>query len=352
MSRPGQPPLHADGRDPGAARGDRRQDAARLRLRGAAGPGAGDQRRQAGRGQRVRRAVRPRRRGHRARPVLDDLPRVHRPGRRDARGRVLRRDDGFPLLGRGPRGGVDAQHQGAALRVAVQPDRGRLPPRRDRGHRPLGAREGDLGADRRDLRAPRLRRRRAPLHAGAGARAGRPLPGGQRRGQDLRHDGVAGRVADRPDRRHHRGHQHPEPRDLQRVQRGPAGGARRRVGRSRGRGRDARRPSTAAARRSSRCSTRSTASSAPSPRAPSTPFPRSRGCSGGTPGTTSGEQRGAGRALHQRGQGGGRPRRGVRRPGLLPHVLRPGRRRPGRGRLPVGRRCSPRRKTDPHRRGE
>ena len=32
--------------------------------------------------------------------------------------------------------------------------------------------------------------------------AGRPLPGGQRRGQDLRHDRLAGGVAHRPDRRH------------------------------------------------------------------------------------------------------------------------------------------------------
>ena len=60
-------------------------------------PGAGHQRRQAGGGQRVRRPVRPRRRGPRARPVLDDLPRVDRPGRRDAGVRLLRRDDGLPL---------------------------------------------------------------------------------------------------------------------------------------------------------------------------------------------------------------------------------------------------------------
>ena len=40
------------------------------------------------------------------------------------------------------------------------------------------------------------------------------------------------------------------------------------------------------------------------------------------PGTTSGEQRGVGRDLHQRSEGGGGARRGVRRAGLLPHVLR------------------------------
>ncbi len=97
---------------------------------------------------------------------------------------------------------LDAAHQGAALRVAVQPDRRRLPARRNRGHRPVGGVQGDLGADRRDLRAPRLRRGRAPLHARGRARAGRPLPGGQRRGQDLRHDRLAGGVAHRADRRH------------------------------------------------------------------------------------------------------------------------------------------------------
>ena len=58
--------------------------------------------------------------------------------------------------------------------------------------------QGDLGHHRRDLRAPHLRRGRAPLHAGAGARARRPLHRGQRRGQDLRHDGLARRLDDRP----------------------------------------------------------------------------------------------------------------------------------------------------------
>ena len=103
LPRHGQPPLHPDGRDPGAARGHRGQDPARLGLRGGRQPGARHQRRQAGRRQRVRGAVRPRRRGPGAGPVLDHLPRVDRPGRRHARHRVLRRDDRLPLLGRGPR---------------------------------------------------------------------------------------------------------------------------------------------------------------------------------------------------------------------------------------------------------
>ena len=114
---------------------------ARLGPRGRGRPGAGDQRRQAGRGQRLRRPVRPRRRGHRARPVLDDLPRVDRPGRRDARRTsppTRRRASARSV--EDLEAALDAQHQGAALRVAVQPDRGRLPARRDRGHRALGGR--------------------------------------------------------------------------------------------------------------------------------------------------------------------------------------------------------------------
>ena len=43
---------------------------------------------------------------------------------------------------------------------------------------------------------------------------------------------------------------------------------------------------------------------------------------------------GAGRGDPRRGQGGGRARRGVRRAGLLPPVVRPRRRRPGRGHRP------------------
>ena len=51
-------------------------------------------------------------------------------------------------------------------------------------------------------------------------------------------------------------------------------------------------------------------------------------------------QRRAGRAGHRRGQGGGGARRGVRRAGLLPDVLRPGRRRPGRRASPGWPSCS------------
>ena len=54
------------------------------------------------------------------------------------------------------------------------------------------------------------------------------LRGAQRRGQDLRHDGLAGRVDDRPDRRRQGGDQPPVARHVERGQRVPAGRARRR----------------------------------------------------------------------------------------------------------------------------
>ncbi len=73
---------------------------------------------------------------------------------------------------------VTDAHQGAHVRVAVQPDgRGLLPPR-GRGHRPLGGRAGPVGHHRRDLRAPHLRGARVQLHRHAGPRPGRP--GGRR----------------------------------------------------------------------------------------------------------------------------------------------------------------------------
>ena len=80
---------------------------------------------------------------------------------------------------------------------------------------------------------------RVLVDAGARSRAGRHLRGDQRRGQDLRHDGVAGGLDDRPSRRDRSGRQPAVPRHLQRVQRGPAGGPGRRERGPRGRGRDA-----------------------------------------------------------------------------------------------------------------
>ena len=64
--------------------------------RGRGGPGAGDQRRQAGGLQRLRHAARPGRRGAAGRPVLDDLPRGDQARRRRAGRGGHRRDLGLP----------------------------------------------------------------------------------------------------------------------------------------------------------------------------------------------------------------------------------------------------------------
>ena len=65
---------------------------------------------------------------------------------------------------------------------------------RDRGDRPLGRRARPVGADRRDLRAPGLRRRGVHLAAGGRARAARQVHRGQRRREDVRDDRLAGRA--------------------------------------------------------------------------------------------------------------------------------------------------------------
>ena len=141
--------------------------AARQRARGRAGPGAGHQRRQAGDLRGVRRDARPGRRGDRAGAVLDDVPGVD-PARRRRAGRgARRRDPGLQGHRRAARGGAHRADQGAAVRLAVQPDRRGLHRRRDPGDRPVGRGPRAVGADRRDLRAPRLRRRRDRLAAGA-----------------------------------------------------------------------------------------------------------------------------------------------------------------------------------------
>ena len=57
---------------------------------------------------------------------------------------------------------------------------------------------GPLGADRRDLRAPHVRRGHRPVDAGARAGARRPLRRRQRGRQDIRHDRLAGRLDARP----------------------------------------------------------------------------------------------------------------------------------------------------------
>ena len=138
----------------------------------------------------------------------------------------------------------------------------------------VGRGQPAVGAHRRDLRAPRLRRRGDRLAAGAVPVPGRQLRRRQRRREDLRDDRLAGRLDDRPEGPGQGRHQPAVARHVQRLQRRPARGAGRGLGRPvRGRGDEGGlRP--APDRPSCRCSTRSTASSARPRTARSTPTRR------------------------------------------------------------------------------
>ena len=117
-------------------------------------------------------------------------------------------------------------HQGAGVRVAVEPDGRGLPRGRGAGHRRVGGRARHLGRHRRDLRAPHLRRpprsRSMPTLVPELADTVRRA---QRRGQDLRHDRLAGRLDDRPGRRHQGRHQPAVAHHVERGQRVAAGRA-------------------------------------------------------------------------------------------------------------------------------
>ena len=104
-----------------------------------------------------------------------------------------------------------------------------VPARPGGGDRALGRRARHLGAHRRDLRAPHLRRARVLVDAGRRARARRAVRRAQRRRQDLRDDRVARRVDDRS-RRLHQGRDQPAVApDVERRRRQPACRARRGV---------------------------------------------------------------------------------------------------------------------------
>ena len=200
------------------------EDGPRLRLRGRRRAGAGHQRRQARRVQHLRHPARPRRRGAPARAVLDDLSRAHRLRRRRARRGRHRREQRVPGHGRAARRGADAAapRRSSSCRRRTRP----APSTRRDEVEAIGrwaVERGRLGGHRRDLRAPDVRR--PPLHVDAGgrARAGRHVRRPQRRGQDLRHDRLAGRLDDRPARRDQGGHQPPVARDVERLQRRAAG---------------------------------------------------------------------------------------------------------------------------------
>ena len=141
---------------------------------------------------------------------------------------------------------------------------------RRRGDRPLGRRARPVGADRRDLRAPRLRRREVHLAAGDRARAARQVHRRQRRRQDVRDDRLARGLGHRPQGRRQGRDQPPVARHLQRLQRGPGRRAGRRLRRSDAVAEMRERLRPPPPDRSCGCSTRSTACSARSPRARST----------------------------------------------------------------------------------
>ena len=284
LPRPGEPPLHADRRPARAARGDRRQDREGLGPRGrplhrCSSPTAAKQ------------AV------DNAFAVLCDpgdevlvpapywttYPEVDPPGRRGAGdGRLpTRRAASAPrsTTSRRPR----PRRPRSLLFVSPSNPTGAVLPA-PRRSRPSGrwALPSGLWVLTDEIYEHLVYGgRRAPLHAGAGARAGRPLPGGQRRGQDLRHDRVARRVAHRrrptPSTRRptSRATRRPTSSNVaQRAALAAVSGGLEDVAMMRG----GVRPPAPDDRH--RCSTRSTGSSAWSPRARSTPSRRSRGCSG------------------------------------------------------------------------
>ena len=170
-----------------------------------------------------------------------------------------RRRQRLPGHRRPARGGPDAPDQGAAVRVALQPDRGGLPARRRSRPSAEWAVEhglwvltdeiyehlvyGDAEHHSMPVLVPELADRCIVVNGVAKTYA----MTGWRVGWMIGPTDVVDR-----------GHQPPVARDLQRGQRLPAGGAGRGVRRPRRRWRRCARPSTAGGGPSTRCSTRST----------------------------------------------------------------------------------------------
>ncbi len=227
MPRAPHAPLQP-GRGPaGAEAGHRREDRPRLGGDRLTEPGPGDQRRQAGCLRGVRDAARPGGRGAPARPILDDLPGVDPAGRGCPGRRRHRSGSRVPGDGGTTGGGTHPADQGSAVQLPVEPDRRRPHPRGDPRDRAVGRAGRDLGHQRRDLRASGLRRDEVRLRPRRGTRARGTLHHRQRGREDLRDDGMAGRVADRAGGRRGRRDQPPVPRDIERLERRPGRRARR-----------------------------------------------------------------------------------------------------------------------------
>ena len=250
LPRPGQPPLHAGGRPARAAGGHRRQDHARLRRRGrrrarCSSPTAASTPSTTPSRPCSTRATRCSLPG----AVLDHLPRGHRPRRRRHRSRCSTDETtGFRVT-------VDQLEAARTPRtkalVFVSPSNptGAVYPRDEVEAIGRWARRArHLG------RSPTRSTSTSPSATTRSRRCRRSCPSWptrcvdpQRRGQDLRHDRLAGRLDDRPARRDQGRHQPAVALDVERLQRRPARRPRRRGRPARRRRRDARRPSSAGA---------------------------------------------------------------------------------------------------------
>ena len=231
-----------------------------------------------------------------------------------------------------------AADQGAAVLLAVQPDRRGLLARAGRARSAAGPCEHGIWVVTDEIYEHLI-------YDGA-AFASMPvevpeladtLRRGQRRRQDLRDDRLAGGLDDRPARRHQGRDQPAVARHVQRRQRLPAGGDRRadrRPGRGRARCRS---PSTGGVAPSSAMLNDDRRRRLPDAAGRVLRLPLGQGrCSAGRSAASTPHDLGrAGRADPRRGRGGGRARRGVRTQRLPAAVLRPRRRRPRRGRRPA-----------------
>ena len=125
-------------------------------------PGAGDQRRQAGDLRGLRRDARPGRRGDRAGAVLDDVPRGD-PARRRRPVEVLADETQDYKVTVEQLEAARTEKTKVLLFVSPSNPTGSVyTVRRDPRDRRVGRGPRAVGADRRDLRAPGLRRRRTP----------------------------------------------------------------------------------------------------------------------------------------------------------------------------------------------
>ncbi len=225
------------GGHPGPARGLAAKTLRDSALLGHPAAGAGDQRRQAGHRERLRRAVRPGRRNHRPRPLLDDLPRVDRAGGRRARHGGLRRAH----AGSAPPSRTSRRRSRprtkALLFVSPSNPTGAVYPRDEIEAIGRWAVERGLWVLTDEIYEH--------LVYGGAEHHSMPVLVPELADRCLVVNGVAKTYAmtgwrvgwlHRTSRCDHGRDQHPEPRDLQRLQRDPARGAGRRLGWAGGRG--------------------------------------------------------------------------------------------------------------------